>query len=179
MTRIVMLRDQGTGEWHRALSPSTLARKLFGDRSETGPAQPCKGGYTYTVVRSGAPVGVLFYKSAEPLAEVNAMFAAQDAKANANRKSPLRTRRYVLVNSQGCVFDTASFASVEEAVEWGEDRAGDYRLDVVDDGDWTTVARWRDNVREEEACRSSRTRPSPTCASRSCATARGTGNPAP
>ena len=55
-----------------------------------------------------------------------------------------------LVNSQGCVFDRDEFETREEAFDWAEDRSGDYRLNELTDDDCVTVARWLDNIRQEE-----------------------------
>ena len=42
-------------------------------------------------------------------------------------------KKYLLINNQGCIFDTSYFSSKTKAKEWARGRGGKYRLFVWDD----------------------------------------------
>ena len=42
----------------------------------------------------------------------------------------MTNKKYLLINNQGCIFDTSYFSSKTKAKEWARGRGGKYRLFV-------------------------------------------------
>ena len=51
--------------------------------------------------------------------------------SNIKRRNTMN--KYILINNQGCIFDTGYFSSKTKAKKWAAGRSGKYRLFVWED----------------------------------------------